>query len=96
MDNIPDIAPLTYGVICLGCPVVLPSVNSTRTECDLFLRKMRPDFAICEIEFYQMLKECFRELNINAKIFTTDGQADDSIPIQSLYESINDEDTDFE
>lgn len=42
-----------------------------------------------------MLEECFAKLNINAKIFTINGQAGDSISTEILFENVDNE-SDFE
>lgn len=55
----------------------------------------KTEYAICELKYYPMLKECFENLQINAKIFTIDGQADDSITAELLFENVDNE-LDFE
>ena len=88
---IPEIVSITIGAICLGCPLVPMLTESSQAECDYFLNLTKPEFAICHLKFYAMLKKSFTNIKINAKIITIDGQIDDSIPIQSLFESVDNE-----
>lgn len=55
----------------------------------------KPEFAFCQVEFYPMLKKCFENLEIDAKIFTIDGQAGDSISTEHFSEVVDGEE-DFE
>lgn len=91
IDNYQEIAPLSFGSIFLGCTVVPIAITSSQAECEYFLNITRPEFAVCHIEFYSALKECFTNLKLNAKIFTVEGQIGDSIPLQSLFESVENE-----
>lgn len=91
IDNVPEIVPIIFGAVCLGCPIVSIIEIASQAECEYFLNITKPKFAICHLISHQMLRECFTNLEINAKIFTADGQADDSIPIQSLFESVDDD-----
>lgn len=94
-DNISDLAPLTFAAICLSCPLV-PQLNySSQNECEYFINMTRPEFAICELQYYPMVEKCFANLKINAKIFTIGGQIGDSISTDILFDSLNDEE-DFE
>lgn len=94
-DNITDLAPLTFAALCLSCPLVPLVNNSSQNECEYFINITRPEFAICEFKYYPMLEECFAKLNINAKIFTINGQAGDSISTEILFENVDNE-SDFE
>lgn len=44
---------------------------------------------------YVVLQKCFENLKINAKIITDNGQTEHSIPIERLFECVDDE-THFE
>lgn len=94
-NNITDLAPLTFAAICLGCPLAPLVTSSSQSECEYFMSITKTEFAICELKFYPMLKRCFANLNINAKIFTIDGQAGDSISAELLFDSMDNE-LDFE
>lgn len=90
-DNISDLAPLAFAAICLGCPLVALVTSSSQSECEYFINLTRPEFVICEIGYYTMLKECFANLKIRAKVFTMNGQAEDSISTDILFEYVDNE-----
>lgn len=90
-DNIADLPPLIFAAICLGCPLVPLVVSATQSQCEYFMNITKPEFAICQVEGYPMLKSCFKNLEFNAKIFTIDGQIDDSISAQLLFQSSDNE-----
>lgn len=85
IGNVPEIAPLLFGAICLGCTIVSVATVSSQAECEYFFNLTKPEFVICHVEFYSMLRKCFGNLNINAKIITDVGQTGDTITIQSLF-----------
>lgn len=93
--TITNVAPLYFGAICLGCPLVAMPISSSEAECEHFMSITKPEFAICQVEFYSMIKRCFAKLKIKAKIFTIDGQAGDSISSENFSEKVDGED-DFE
>lgn len=90
-DNVTDLAPLTFAAMCLSCPLVPLVTKSTKDECEYFINVTKPEFAICELKYYTMLKECFTNLKIDAKIFTIGGQVDDSIATECLFEDVDNE-----
>lgn len=97
IGNIPEIAPILFGAICLGCTIVSITIVSSQAECEYFLNLTKPELAICHMKFYSMLRKCFGNLNINAKIITDVEQIEDSIPIQSLFDrGDGDDDAHFE
>lgn len=85
-----DIVPLQFGAICLGCPLVLPS-KATQADYEYSIKLTEPEYAVCDMECYSAVRESFSKLNMNAKIITVDGQMDDSIPMQSILESADNE-----
>lgn len=96
VGNTSEIVPVIYGALCLGCPLVTIFTSSTQAECEYFLRLTKPEFVICHRNSYEMLKSCFVNLKTNVKFFTADGcdgayADDDPIPIQSLFEEVEDD-----
>lgn len=92
IGNVPELAPLLFGAICLGCTIVSIAAVSTQAECEYFLNLTKPEFAVCHVKSYAMLRKCFGNLAIVAKIITVFGQIEDSIPIQSLFDRSGDHD----
>lgn len=94
-DNIANLPPFVFAAFCLGCPLVSLVFNASQEECEYFMSITRPEFAICEPKHHSMLKKCFKNLQIEAKIFTIDGQVDDSISTEHFFEMVDGEE-DFE
>lgn len=46
----------------------------------------KSSFIFCQVEKYDLMKECLKELNNDAPIFTFDGTKDDSEAVESLFE----------
>lgn len=89
--NLADLPPLILGAICLGCPVVPSVVSTSQSECEYFINMTKPEFAICQTMFYPMLKDSFKNVGIDAKIFTVDGQIDGSISTKPFCEPVDNE-----
>lgn len=79
-NSLADIAPLVIAALCLACPI------TAQPECLYFLDVVKPYHIFCDLEFYVILKECLKNLNNDAKIFTFGGQTDESIPVDHLFE----------
>lgn len=94
-DNLPNLPPFVIAALCLGCPLVSLVFNASQDECEYFMSITKPEFAICEPKDHSKLKKCFENLKIDAKIFTIDGQVDDSISTEHFFDSVDGE-ADFE
>lgn len=79
IGNVPEVAQIVFAAICSGCTIVSIATNSSQAECEYFLKLTKPEFVICHTKFHSMLKQCFENLNINAKIITDIGQTEDSV-----------------
>lgn len=64
---------------------------SSQADCEYFLKLTTPQFVICHVKFYSMLRECYKNLMMNATFFTVGGQAGDSVPIERLFEQQDNE-----
>lgn len=95
IGNAVEVAPLVFGAIYLGCPLVPIATNASQVECEHHLNVTRPEFVICHVKCYNMLRKCFKNLKMNAAFFTVGGQTDDSVPIQRLFEQVENE-SDYE
>lgn len=85
--NVPHLAPVVYGALCLGCPVV-SMYTAMERHCVLRMFKIaEPSIIFCEVKVYDLLVECLAEVGIsNVKIFTFDGIKGDSEAVDNLLE----------
>lgn len=89
--NFPDLAPIVFAALCMGCPI---NAQSSAWKPDLLrmLEITAPDVIFCEVEVYHKMVECLTELGNKAKIFTFNGTIGDSEAVQKLFEETGIED----
>lgn len=85
------LAPLVFGSFCAGCPINPLATSVGKEDIIRMLKKVQPSLMICDIEKYNLIKECLVELGSEAKIFTFGGKKDDSEPVESLFEKTGNE-----
>lgn len=82
--NVPDLAPVVFASLCLGGPVnTIPT--TPKREIQRILGMTEPKLIFCEIEVFDMVKKCLQELQMDAKIFTLNGAADDAESVEVLF-----------
>lgn len=90
-NNTFDIVPLVFAALCLGCQIsCLPTVCS-QSEYEYFMSITNPNYVICDLEFVPILKDYFTNLKRNVPFFTVDGQHEESVEINSLFEQTNED-----
>lgn len=86
--DLPDLAPMVFASICLGCPVLsMPRVSKR------MLSKTEPAVIFCGIEDYDDLFQCLRELGLKTKLFTFGAIKGDSELADSLLAETGIEDS---
>lgn len=94
-SNTVDIAPLIFAALYLGLTISLMHPHLTKTEYERFVSMINPKYVLCDLELYQLSKQCLESQKIRAQIFTFDGQIDESIAVNTLFEN-QDENTHLE
>lgn len=84
IDNSGDITPLVCAALCLGCKITGQPSGYTDEEILFFFNLMKPDFVICDIQYYAQLKKCLENLNNCATIITFGGQINGIHSVDSL------------
>lgn len=77
--DVPELAPVAFAFICLGCPVMCMPRISKR-----MLRSTEPALIICDLSDYDELKAVLIELKLNTKLFTFNGTTEDSESAEGL------------
>lgn len=85
-ENTADIPALVFAALCLGCVITARRSSSSKLEHVRYLTVVKPKYVFCDLEHYNMMKECLIDLKIQAKFFTFDGQIDESILVNDLFE----------
>lgn len=83
--NSHHVAPIVFGSICIGCIVNALDPTFGKIELIHMLNTTNPSLMFCDIECYDLLKECLTELENEAKIFTFGGSKDDTEPVEILF-----------
>lgn len=90
--NSHHVAPIVFGSIGIGCPVNTLDPLFGKTELIHMLKTIKPVLMFCDIECYELVKECFTELGNKAKIFTFGGSKGDAESVENLLSETHDED----
>lgn len=51
----------------------------------------QPKMMFCDVDVYDLVRECLNELENDARIFTFSGQSGDSEPVENLFEETEEE-----
>lgn len=55
------------------------------------LRDIKPNLVFCDMEIFEVIKDCLNELNNKAKVFTFGGRKGDSTQVENLLIETNEE-----
>lgn len=85
------LAPVVYASLCLACPVNPLDPSFTKSEIMHMLSITQPKMMFCDVDVYDLVRECLNELENDARIFTFSGQSGDSEPVENLFEETEEE-----
>lgn len=80
-----NVAPIIVASVAIGCPILGLHYTLKRTNILQMYRFVEPVLVFCDVDSYELVKDCLRELNNQAKIFTFDGYVGDSVAVDSLF-----------
>ncbi|XP_055325885.1 uncharacterized protein LOC129579744 [Sitodiplosis mosellana] len=83
--NSHHVAPTVFGAISIGCSVNSLDPSFGKTELLHMLGTTKPDLMFCDVESYELVKECLVQLQNDAKIFTFGGSDGESEPVENLF-----------
>lgn len=90
--NSANVAPILFASIFNGCPLNTMDPNFGKLELIHMLKITKPNLMFCELNLYDLVAECLKELELKSSIFTFGGQKGDSKSIDSLFVSVENED----
>lgn len=90
--NVPNLAPVVFGSICLGHSVV-SMYTAMEKLCVIRMFKItEPRIIFCEIKVYDLMVECLAEIGIsNVRIFTFGGTKGDADAVDDLFDATGEE-----
>lgn len=73
--------------ICLGIGCLVNTLDPSFKKAEIIhiLKLTKPVLMFCDVENYELLRECLTELKNCAKIFTFGGSNGDSEQIETLF-----------
>lgn len=83
--NSQHLAPVVLAAFCMGCPINAMDTSLGKREAKHMLNIVKPSVMFCDVDAHDMLKECLKELEIDAAIFTFDGTIGSSECVESLF-----------
>lgn len=87
------VTPIIYASLCMGCPINPLDTSFSKPEIMHMLSITKPKLVFCDVDLYDLVRECLNELENETTIFTFSGQNNESIPVETLFEERPEEDT---
>lgn len=91
VKNSYHVAPIFFASIAIGCQLSTLDTSFGRTELIHILNMTKPVLLFCDVECVDLLDECLKEIEIQAKIFTFGGSKGNSEPIENLFKETHKE-----
>ena len=86
--NSHHLAPIVFASLAIGSAVNTLDPQFSKTELLHMLKTTKPALVFCDVESYDLVKECWTDLGNDSKIFTFGGSKDDSEPVEHLFAEI--------
>lgn len=83
--NTENLAPIVLAEFCMGCPINAMDTSLGTNEAKHMLNIVKPSVMFCDVDVYDMVKECLKELGIDAKIFTFNRRIGSSECVEDLF-----------
>lgn len=85
--NVPHLAPIIYGSLCLGWSVATMYTSMEKQSILRMFELTEPRIIFCEVKVYDLVVECLAEVGISkTTIFTFGGTKGDSEDIEKLFD----------
>lgn len=89
--NVSHLAAIVFGSFCLGCPINTVYPTADKAFMIHTFQITEPNIIFCEVNAYDLVKECFEEIGKRVKIFTFDGVRGDSEAVECLLQETHNE-----
>lgn len=89
--NSHHLAPIVFASLAIGSAVNTLDPQFSKTELLHMLKTTKPALMFCDIDVYDLAKECLIELGNGAKIFTFGGSKGDSEQVENLFTETHNE-----
>lgn len=82
--NSDNLCPVVFASFSLGCPISPLHSELSKEEIVEHFMITKPKAIFCDVDSYTVVDGALKESNLNASIFTFNGQTASSEPIESL------------
>lgn len=89
--NSANVASIVFASLFNGCPLNTLDPNFGKIDLIDLLNITKPCLMFCDLNLYDLVAECLKELELKSCIFTFDGQTGDSKSVDSLFTEIGSE-----
>ncbi|XP_055308228.1 probable 4-coumarate--CoA ligase 1, partial [Sitodiplosis mosellana] len=89
--NSHHLAPIVFASLAIGSAVNTLDLQFSKTELLHMLKTTKPALIFCDVEAYDLTKQCLVDLDNSAKIFTFGGSKGDSEPVECLFTETHNE-----
>lgn len=89
--NSHHLAPLVFSTFCIGCTLNTIDTSFGKVEITHMLKATKPNAVFCDVEVYDLVKNCLDDLGNNANIFTFGGETGSSENVENLFIGSGDE-----
>lgn len=83
--NSHNLAPILFGALGIGCAMNTLEPTFGKTELLHMLNIIKPSLLFCDVEVFELVKECLLELGNNAHVFTFGGSKNGSENVENLF-----------
>lgn len=90
-NNVPHLAAVIFASFCLGCPINATHAAAEKANMLYAFRITKPSVIFCEVNVYDLVRECFDEIGLNVKIFTFNGVKGGSEAVENLLQETHNE-----
>lgn len=90
--NSHHLAPIVFASMSIGCSVNTLDASFGKTELVHMLNVTKPTLMFCDVDVYDLLKECLTDLGNDAKIFVFGGGKDEAESVENLFLETHNED----
>lgn len=84
--NSQHVAPITFASLAIGCPINTLDPSFGRAELNHMMKITNTVLVFCDVECFELVNKCLKELGNSAKIFTFGDSAGQSESVESLFE----------
>lgn len=89
--NSHHIAPIVFASLAIGSPVNTLDASFGKTELLHMFKTTKPTLIFCDVDVFELVKECLTQLGNKSNIFTFGGSKNGSEEVEHLFDETHNE-----